>query len=234
MPGDRSAPNSKPDQDFGRTEGDLLCVAASLRGRSHAREGGFRDDDFCLSADRQGGWHIATVADGAGSAKFSRHGAHLATKTVLNQLPGLLADIVTPGLDQLLDPYLQGHPDAGPQIKAQLQYRSLVTVAFNAFKTIETEAAQRGVPTSAYSTTLLIAVARKIRDDLWFIASFGIGDGGIAVFDAQDGNLRPLSRPDSGDYAGQTRFCTNPNLPAMIRSNAACPLTCAKTLPPSP
>ena len=58
---------------------------------------------------------------------------------------------------------------------------------------------------SVYSTTLIIGVARKVRN-LWFIAGFAIGDGGMAVFDVADRSLKPMSVPDSGEYAGQTRF----------------------------
>ena len=206
LPSDRSAPYWKPDQDFGRTEADLLCLAASVRGRSHARDGGFRDDDFCVLADSRSGWHIAAVADGAGSAKYSRQGSQIATETVADQLPALLETIVTPGLEALIDPLVQGHPEAVAQVKAQLLYTSLATVAFNAIKAIETEAIRRGEPASAYSTTLVIGVAKKLREDLWFIASFAIGDGGIAVFDAKSDDLRVLSLADSGEYAGQTRF----------------------------
>ena len=54
--------------------GDLICLAASIRGKSHAHVGGFRDDDFCIHAEGPGDWHVAAVADGAGSAKFSRRG----------------------------------------------------------------------------------------------------------------------------------------------------------------
>ncbi len=206
LPSDQSAPYWKKDQAFGRTEADLLCVAASVRGRSHAREGGFRDDDFCLHADTQSGWHIAAVADGAGSAKFSRRGSQIATQAVLEQLPGLLESKVTPGLEPLIEPLLQGHPEAAAQVRSQLIYASLVTAAFNAVKAIEAEAVKRGEPAAAYSTTLLIAAAKKIRDGLWFIASFAIGDGGIAVYDQGTGKVQVLSQADSGEFAGQTRF----------------------------
>lgn len=200
----RSDPFWKPDEAFGRTEGDLLCVAASKRGRSHARDGTFRDDDFGLLANGPGGWHVAVVADGAGSAKYSRRGSKIAVDSVLRELPRLLDDHVSPHLPKLVSAHLQGNPDAGIQIKSQL-YQSLATAAFNAAKAIEEEAAAKGEKASAFSTTLIVTAVRKVPEG-WFVAGFSVGDGGAAVFDVRDGTLTTLTLPDSGEFAGQTRF----------------------------
>lgn len=201
---DRSDPFWKPDEAFGRTEGDLLCVAASKRGRSHAKDGTFRDDDFGLLSNGPGGWHVAVVADGAGSAKFSRRGSKVAVDSVLRELPKLLEDHVNPHLPKLVPAHLHGNPDAGVQIKSQL-YQSLATAAFNAAKAIEEEAAAKGEKASAFSTTLIVGVVRKVPEG-WFVAGFSVGDGGAAVFDVRDGSLTTLTLPDSGEFAGQTRF----------------------------
>ncbi len=201
---DRNDPFWKPDEAFRRIEGDLLCVAASKRGRSHAKDGGFRDDDFGLLAQGTGGWHIAAVADGAGSAKYSRRGSKVAVDSVLKELPGLLAEHVTPHLAKLVAAHQQGSPHAAGQIKSQL-YQSLATAAFNAAKAIEEEAASHDTKASAFSTTLIVVAARQIPEG-WFIAGFSVGDGGAAVFDIRDGSLTPLTLPDSGEFAGQTRF----------------------------
>ena len=200
----RSDPFWKPDEAFGRTEGDLLCVAASKRGRSHAKDGTFRDDDFGLLANGPGGWHVAVVADGAGSAKYSRRGSKIAVDSVLRDLPKLLDDHVTPHLPTLVPIHLQGNPDADFQIKSQL-YQSLVTAAFHAAKAIEEEATAKGEKASAFSTTLIVIVVRKVLEG-WFIAGFSVGDGGAAVFDIREETLTPLTLPDSGEFAGQTRF----------------------------
>ncbi|AWU95276.1 PP2C family serine/threonine-protein phosphatase [Azospirillum ramasamyi] len=201
---DRSAPFWKPDEDFDQKEGDLLCVAASKRGRSHAKDGTFRDDDFGLWANGPGGWHVAVVADGAGSAKFSRRGSKVAVDSVLRELPLMLEDHVTPHLPKLVPAYLQGTPGAAVQIRSQL-YQSLATAAFNAAKAIEEEAAAHGEKASAFSTTLIVGVVRKVPEG-WFIAGFSVGDGGAAVLDVRDGSLTTLTLPDSGEFAGQTRF----------------------------
>ena len=201
---DRDDPYWKPDEAFGRAEGDLLCVAASKRGRSHAQEGTFRDDDFGVLATGPGDWHVVVVADGAGSAKFSRRGSKIATDSVLRELPKLLDDHLTPHLGHLVPAHLLGNRDAAAQIKIEL-YQSLATAAFNAAQAIEDEAAEKGEKVSAFSTTLIVGVARKIPEG-WFLAGFAVGDGGAAVFDVRDGSLTTLSLPDSGEFAGQTRF----------------------------
>ncbi len=59
-------------------------VAASQRGRSHAIEGKPRDDDFALYFDEESEWYVMIVADGAGSAKYSRKGSQIACNTVMS------------------------------------------------------------------------------------------------------------------------------------------------------
>ena len=57
------------------------------------------------------------------------------------------------------------------------------------------------------TTTLLLAVCRKFSFG-WFIASFGVGDGAIAIYDKNSDGIKLLNEPDGGEYAGQTRFLT--------------------------
>lgn len=81
----------KPDQDCAYVKVEAKngveqkdIVAASMRGRSHAHEnpGKPRDDDFKVSYCEKTGWYVMAVADGAGSAKFSRQGSKIACETV--------------------------------------------------------------------------------------------------------------------------------------------------------
>ena len=58
-------------------------VVASQRGRSHAIEGKPRDDDFALHFDEETECYIMIVADGAGSAKYSRRGSQVACETAM-------------------------------------------------------------------------------------------------------------------------------------------------------
>jgi hypothetical protein len=201
---DRSARYWKEDEDHDSKWGDLLAVAASKRGRSHAQEGLFRDDDFDLWTGGPGGWHVAAVADGAGSAKFSRQGARIAVKTITKELPGLLEKHLSNQMDVLILDWQNQVQGAEQRIKEQL-YKSLAAAAFSAAKALGVESKKAQEPVSSFSTTLVMVVARKGRHG-WFIAGFSIGDGGAAIFDLAGGGVVPLTIADSGEFAGQTRF----------------------------
>lgn len=204
VPSNRSTLFWKPDDDVDETAGaGARCLGGSRRGRSHARSGSCRDDDFAIASD-PAGWQILAVADGAGSARYSRWGSKLAVTTVRTMLPELLNEFLTDDLDSLLEARRARHPDADSEIRRRL-YQTLATAAFAAAREIEHDARDRGFPAEDLSTTLLIAVARQSAHG-WFIAGFSVGDGGGAVLDLDDGSVTPLIRPDSGEFAGQTRF----------------------------
>ena len=97
-----------------------------------------------------------------------------------------------------------GAKGAEDRIRHQL-YLSIVAAAFNAAKNIADEAATIPAPASAFSTTLVLSVARKGPLG-WFVAGFAIGDGGVAILDLPNRKVVPLSLADSGEFAGQTRF----------------------------
>lgn len=63
---------------------DKKFVVASRRGRSHAHEGKFRDDHFCMKSLPQD-WAVMAVADGAGSATYAREGSRIATEFLCEQ-----------------------------------------------------------------------------------------------------------------------------------------------------
>lgn len=175
-------------------------AAASRRGRSHEHAGTFRDDDFYIANNSETGWNIMLVADGAGSAKNSREGSRIATQTVGGYLTTLL------------------NSDKGLELKACVENwgtddQRIVWEAFNrlfrhasrmAVNDIENESIRAGETAKSYSTTLLVTVSFRSGDEL-FAASFWLGDGAIAAY-GPVGKVRVLGTPDSGEYAGQTRF----------------------------
>ena len=199
---DATDPFWKPDEAFEIVAGEgLRMIAASKRGRSHAKIGGFREDHFALAA--HGPWHIAAVADGAGSAKLSRLGSRLATETAIAALPALLDQHFGGELDALLE-QMTARPELGGELQRRL-YETLVTAAFKSVGAIEVEAERLDTPSAALSTTLILVVARQLARG-WFVAAFSVGDGGAALIDLDEGAVTPLTAPDSGEYAGQTRF----------------------------
>lgn len=65
----------------------LLAIGASKRGRMHEHNGTCRDDSFSiLMSEDPYDWHFFAVADGAGSARFSRVGARIACETATQGL----------------------------------------------------------------------------------------------------------------------------------------------------
>lgn len=175
-------------------------VAASRRGRSHEHAGSFRDDDFYIASNSNTGWNIMLVADGAGSAKNSREGSRIATQTVGDYLANLL------------------NSDKGQELKACVENwgtddQRIVWEAFNrlfrqasimAVNNISNESIRAEESAKSYSTTLLVTVFLRTGAEL-FAASFWLGDGAIAAY-GPVGKVRVLGTPDSGEYAGQTRF----------------------------
>jgi len=194
----------KPDHFADSVTGDLQLVGASKRGRSHAHKGTNRDDDFQIAEFGPGGWSISVVADGAGSHQYSRRGSQIVTNYVIGRLAGALIRHVDPVLNQTgFDP--QSEDSAQSDAIKTAMYHSIASIALQAAKLIRLEAEAATVQPKDYSTTLLITIVRQIGD-FWFIGGFNIGDGGIVVLCLDEARCIPLSSPDGGEYAGQTRF----------------------------
>ena len=184
-------------------------VAASKRGRSHAQEGKPRDDHFKMS-HMDNGWYIMAVADGAGSAKYSREGSRIACEEVTNYCMAQLAN--SKDFESAVKQYNE-HKTESDARKAvgDYIYKIVGTAAFKAHKSINAEAAIKKLPAKQYATTLLLAICKKFEFG-WFIATFWVGDGAICLYNKQAHTAEVLGVPDEGEYAGQTRFLTMPEI----------------------
>ena len=207
-PSDQEAPHAKPDAAFEALQGDAFLVAGSKRGRSHAQEGSYRDDHFAIFHDPESGWHGLIVADGAGSAPLSREGSRVACAAALTTLRADLPIILSPALDGLAAARSTGGAEAlrQPEVLASATH-VLHGAARAAAAALDARSEALETPREALSTTLSLAVATRHRD-AWILASFSVGDGGVAVWDATAGEVEVMCRPDSGEFAGQTRFLT--------------------------
>ncbi len=185
---------------------DFKMVAASRRGRSHAHEGKFREDDFAVKAI-ENGWHILIVSDGAGSAQLSRRGSYLACQTALESLEKSIADLLEPKFDSLIREFASAATENSHKEIKNLLYQVLCGAAFASYKRLEQESATTGNPLKDFSATLLIAIVKKCAKG-FFIASFGIGDGAIGVYQQIPSNIELMITPDGGEFSGQTRFLT--------------------------
>lgn len=183
--------------------GALHVIAASVRGRSHANSGTFREDDFELAHDADGTWLAVAVSDGAGSAQLSRLGSRLAVSHMTAAL---------------LDAMNKAEAEVGPRLPAdrapseeemdQLRRALLEPVGRAAFTTarhLAIEARALQVDERKLSATLLGAAVRRAGPGM-LVAAYWIGDGALALFNPESADLQLLGDADSGEYSGQTRF----------------------------
>ncbi len=181
-------------------------VAASKRGRSHAHEGKPRDDHFQLFHNGDNGWYIIAVADGAGSAKYSRQGSKIACEVAVDNCKKFLAE--PEKLETEIYTFSNAEEGASNKALSDLIYTIVGGSAYKAHKAIDEAAtANENVKIKDFSTTLLLAICKKF-DFGWFIASFWVGDGAMCIYDRDRKYIKLLGTPDGGEYAGQTRFIT--------------------------
>ena len=186
-------------------------VAASQRGRSHAQEGKPRDDHFKLHHCDNSDWYIIAVADGAGSAKFSRKGSEIACETVVEYCKAQLQNCEE--FEAKIRAYKnsENEEDARKQM-ANIIYSIIGNAAFKAHKNIKDAAASNeGAQAKDFATTLMFAICKKF-DFGWFIASYWVGDGAMCLFNQDKKTFRLLGIPDEGEFSGQTRFLTMPEI----------------------
>ena len=204
----KNDPYWKPDTDHKDTSTPhARIIAASQRGRSHAHEGIFRDDDFSLRFDEASDWHLLAAADGAGGSKYSRRGSKIACEQVLEFMSQWLVKERTT-LDAAVEAFVGEKSDGKFRTAA---YQWLAGAAFQALTAIQAEVKKNPPATQRdYHTTILLAVTKWTRAG-WVIATFSIGDGGIALRRV-NGEPKSLCTPDSGEFGGQTVFLTVPNV----------------------
>jgi serine/threonine protein phosphatase PrpC len=158
-------------------------ISQSIQGTSHERLGMVCQDTSGVSI-LQEVTLIATVADGAGSARFAETGSRLAVESTLKTLsnPEIIKNIFSEGAS----------------------WRQILSNVVNSTRcVIEKHAQFLDTTISELATTLIVVVANKNRV---FVAQ--IGDGGVVIAD-QSGGFNILSRPIKGEYANETYFLSS-------------------------
>lgn len=200
---DDTAHPRKEHQKSGRCQAQYFdLLGASLRGRSHAHNGGFREDDMAISV--HGNWFVMVVADGAGSAKLSRRGSELAV--------GVMKDALARAIAEHGERW-SGSLDGAEEMVLALEEEFRVLLRASAqtvIAEIGKEAQQAEELPLEYATTLLAAFGCMQADSL-LLASLWVGDGALGVW-AGEGGITLMGRPDSGEYSGQTRFLDEKSL----------------------
>lgn len=197
----------KPDDVSASFEfGEHKLIVGSKRGRSHAHEAKPRDDAFEYTFHDETGWGIIAVADGAGSAKYSRKGSEIACESVIEFFKNLEKETIEE-IESSIQRYLSDESDENRNKLSSLLGGQLVKAAFTAQQNIKEEATKKEAEVKNYSTTLIFALVKKYQNK-YLIASFWVGDGGIGIYDKDKNEVSVLGTPDSGEFAGQTRFLT--------------------------
>ncbi|MES2386432.1 MAG: protein phosphatase 2C domain-containing protein [Bacteroidota bacterium] len=181
-----NAPYKKESHDLSSLQSiGLKAFGASIRGKSHAHSGSFREDDLLLK-ELPGGWLYAAVADGAGSATFSREGSRLACSGLYR--------------------FMQNEGEALAEVSDLEKARALMQRGITHIRRlIADEAANVKAVIKDFNTTFLVTLLRKGKQG-YDIISYWIGDGGLAINSGEGFTL--LGNPDGGEFSGQTRFLT--------------------------
>jgi serine/threonine protein phosphatase PrpC len=204
---DRNDPYWKDDNI---SNSGILCskkmIVGSKRGRSHAHEGIFRDDDFDFHFSEQTGWGIIVVADGAGSAKYSRKGSLLACQKVVDYFKNIPQEDIEK-LSEAINLEINESNELNQKAISSFCINHHGKAAFYALNAIKEEAVNKVAQIKDYSTTLIFAFVKEFGEKL-FVSSFWVGDGGIGIFTKESNTVSLLGVPDSGEFSGQTRFLT--------------------------
>jgi len=212
LPSDKDDQFYKEDTATGSMEmlGRKL-VAASKRGRSHAHEGKFRDDDFDFAFFEDNGFGVIVVADGAGSAKFSRKGSQIACETTVEYFRTQITPEEYKSFDETVINFHAEKNETNTKALNDFLTGKFGKAPFAAHKKIQTFAEMQGAALKDFSTTLICCLVKKYEFG-WCVISFGVGDGGAGIYMRDKKEALLLTTPDGGEFAGQTRFLTMPDI----------------------
>lgn len=159
-------------------------AVATCRGTSHIRDG-TRCDDAAACAEVAPGVLFAITCDGAGSAAFGRHGAHLAVRTFTQRARRFTVSHGAWPTDDDIWGWLDETRDA-----------------------IGAVAARREVERRQFASTLIACLAGPKETVVAHI-----GDGACVM--RSDGAWSAASWPESGEYASTTYFVTDGEAPRL-------------------
>ncbi|KAA2224445.1 PP2C family serine/threonine-protein phosphatase [Chryseobacterium sediminis] len=205
IPSDKNAVFYKSEEEsFKGSFSDKKIVVASKRGRSHAHEGKFREDDFAVNI-LPNDWNIVSVSDGAGSATASREGSRLAVATV-NQFFNS-QEILSRLENNINRMYASGH-SREEQLDAEQNIKNVLSESvLSVYQTLEKTAAENVLSVNDLHATLIFTLLKKFSFG-YVILSFGVGDCPINLINSDFSEVKLLNLMDVGEFGGGTRFIT--------------------------
>lgn len=184
---------------------DKKIAVVSKRGRSHAHDGKFRDDDFAVTVLPKG-WNIVSVADGAGSAVMAREGSRLAVISVSSFFH---SEEILAGIEKNIQ-IIYNTPGSSKEIQSGAKenlIRLLYEGVLNVYHVLDKTATENSLSIKDFHTTLIFALTKKF-DFGYIILTFGVGDCPINLINPDFSEVRLLNRMDVGEFGGGTRFIT--------------------------
>ncbi|MGL5059401.1 MAG: PP2C family serine/threonine-protein phosphatase [Microcoleus sp.] len=224
--------HSEYDCKSDKSPDGMKLIGARVRGKSHKHNGTNCDDWFEFAVS--GNWTIIAVSDGAGSKNFSRLGAKISCESAVRYLTEELKQcrIDERSTKEQLSADLDRNANwdfVGKDIEfVQKILHASMQFAYEAIEkkandckeqTPYFKALNKGVSAENgrdpevkdFSCTLLLAVHTIVKvggTECSLVITCQIGDGMLAAI-SQEGTLKLLGKPDSGEYGGQTDFLTS-------------------------
>lgn len=185
---------------------DKKIVIASKRGRSHAHEATFRDDDFAVD-QLPAEWNIISVSDGAGSAKMARYGSQLSTQSINDFFKNeeVLNEIEKNSI-LIYNPSEETSKEIETEAKQNI-IRLLYKGVLNVYHLLNETAKEHSFSIKDLHATLIFTLIKKF-DFGYIILSFGVGDCPINVINPEFSEVKLLNQMDVGEFGGGTRFIT--------------------------
>lgn len=205
IPSDRNAAFYKSEEDsFKGSFSDKKIVVASKRGRSHAHEGKFREDDFAVNV-LPNEWNIVSVSDGAGSAVAAREGSRLATVTI-NQF--FNSQEILSGIENNINRMYGTDVPIEERSEAEQNIKNILSESVEeVYQALEKTAAENTISVTDMHATLIFALLKKFSFG-YVILSFGVGDCPINLINTDFSEVKLLNQMDVGEFSGGTRFIT--------------------------
>lgn len=205
IPSDINAAFYKSEEDsYKGSFSEKKIVVASKRGRSHAHEGKFREDDFAVNTLPEG-WNIISVSDGAGSAKAAREGSRLVTTTI-NQF--FNSQEILKQIENHINILYTTQPSDQEQLEAKQNIINILSESVShVHHTLEKTAVENALSMNDLHATLIFTLLKKFSFG-YIILSFGVGDCPINLINTDFSEVKLLNRMDVGEFGGGTRFIT--------------------------
>ncbi|WP_164465137.1 PP2C family serine/threonine-protein phosphatase [Chryseobacterium lactis] len=205
IPADKNADFYKPDEaSFKGKFSDKKIVIASKRGRSHAHEGKFREDDFSV-LELPSGWNIISISDGAGSAKLAREGSRVAVNSINHFFNSY--QIIKEVDENIQELYSSDTSCEIESVSRQNILRLLYQGTLSAYQSLEKIATENNLSVNDLNATLIFALVKKFSFG-YVILTFGVGDCPINLINSDFSKVQLLNTMDVGEFSGGTRFIT--------------------------